>query len=123
MRMIALIGALILLGVWNAPGEADEMDRLIRDATSGTPQIRLQALQALGNSGDVRAVQPLLAALQDRDTTIRACAIAALQSLVRTLKGVYYTVAQWLEALLANLGVTVAPPPPEVEWTSDVRRI
>lgn len=123
MRMVTVIVALLLLGMWHAPGEADNLDRLLHDATSGTPHVRLKALQALGNSGDVRAVQPLLAALQDLDPTIRSCAIAALQSLVRTLQGVYDAVAQWLDALLASLGISVSPPPPEVEWTSHVRRI
>ena len=123
MRMVVLISTLLLFGIGIPHLEADDIDRLVHDATSGSRQERLQAFRALGNSGDPRALQPLLAALEDGDSTIRDGAIAALQSLVRTLKGLYHTIAQWIEELLVTLGVSPSPPPPEVEWTRHLRRI
>jgi hypothetical protein len=121
--LVALVSVLALIGVWVPPTVADDIDRLSREATSGSLQVRLRALQALGHSGDLRALQPLLMALHDDDTTIRACAIAALQSLVRALKGLYDTVAQWIEALLATLQSPAREPPPTVERTHQVRWI
>jgi hypothetical protein len=123
MRLVALISTLLLLGIGIPHLEADDLDRLIHDAASGSQQERLQALQALGNSGNPRALQPLLAALRDEDPTIRDGAIAALQLLVRTLRGLYHTIAQWIEELLVNLGVFPSPSPPEVEWTRHLCRI
>jgi hypothetical protein len=123
MRLVALISTLLLFGIGIPHLEANDIDRLIHDATSGSQQERLQALQALGNSGDPRALQPLLAALEDADPTIRDGAIVALQLLVRTLRGLYHTIAQWIKELLVDLGIFPSPPPPEAEWTRHLRRI
>jgi HEAT repeat protein len=110
MRVAAWITVLILIGMWAPKATADEIDRLIHAAASGSPQERLQALKALGDSGDLRALQPLLVALRDDNTTIRAGAIAALQVLARTLKGLYRMVARWIEELLLVLGGSSSPP-------------
>jgi hypothetical protein len=124
MRVIVL-GVLCLvlaLGVVVPSVTADEVDRWLHEATSTSPQIRLQALQALGRSGDIRALPPLLAALHDNDPTLRSCAIDALRSLARSLQGLYRTVAQWVEELLVTLGVTTPPEPP-TEWVQHLQRI
>jgi HEAT repeat protein len=99
------------------------MDRLIREATSAPLPVRQQALQALGNSGDLRALQPLLVALQDDSPTIRQCAAAALRALARTLQGVYQVVAHWIESVIIALGGSPPPEPPVVEKTLDVRHL
>ena len=117
MRAITVMVLFLMMGIGLPLAGADEIDRLVRDATSGSPQVRQQALKALGQSGDLRALQPLLAALRDDEPTIRDCAIAALQALARGLKAVYHTVAVWVEELLISLGVTSSPSPPAVEWT------
>jgi hypothetical protein len=123
MRLTRCLTLLILLGLWLPHAMADDLNRLLHDAASGSQAIRLQALQALGNSGDVRALQPLLTALDDRDPTIRSCAIAALRALARTLDGIYRTIAQWINTLLASLQIHTSPPPPEVEHTRHLRYI
>jgi HEAT repeat protein len=125
MRLTALVSCLILIGLWGwtPPAAADAMDRLIRDATSAPLPVRQQALQALGNSGDLRALQPLLVALQDDNPTIRQCAKSALQTLARTLQSAYQVVAQWIESLIIALGGTPAPEPPVVEKTLGVRHL
>ena len=103
---------------------ADEIDRLTTEATTGSYEVRLQALNALGKSGDMRALPPLLAAVKDQYATIRDQAIAALRALTQTLHGVYRAVAQWIKELLATLpSVLAPPPPPDVEWTRHVQPI
>lgn len=123
MRLVALISVMIVVGIGLPLVQADEMDHLIRDAISGSRQVRLQALTALGESGDLRALDPLLTALQDKDTVIRDRAMAALQSLLRTLKGLYGTLVQWIEKLLITLGVMPSPQLPELERTRHLRQI
>ena len=125
MRVTAcgVLCLVLALGVVVPSAAADEVDRWLRDTTSASPQIRLQALQALGQSGDIRALQPLLAALHDNDPTVRACAIAALRSLAHALRGLYRTVAQWVEELLASLSGSMIPPVPPTEWTRHPRYI
>ena len=125
MRPIALASVVILCGLWGGQSwaTADEMDRLITEATSGAYEVRLQALNALGKSGDIRALPPLLEAVKDQNATIREQAIAALRSLAQTFHGLYRAVARWIEELLATLQAAVAPPPPDVEWTRHLRYI
>ena len=127
MRLIFLLSILSICGLgggWSA-ATADEMDRLITEATTGSYEVRLQALKALGKSGDMRALPPLLAAVKDQNATIREQAVAALRALAQTLHGVYRAVAQWIRELLATLPSALAPPPPspDVEWTRHVQHI
>lgn len=117
MRLTRYLTPLIILGLWLPHAMADNFSRLLNDATSGPQEVRLQALQALGNSGDIRALQPLLTALDDQDPTIRSRAIAALRALARTLDGIYRTIVQWINTLVASLQIHTSPPPPEVERT------
>jgi HEAT repeat protein len=118
---------LILCSLWGEQSfaTADEIDRLITEATTGSYEVRLQALHALGKSGDIRALPPLLAALKDQNATIREQAIAALRSLAQALHGLYRTVARGIEELLATLQavLTPLPPPPDVERTRHWRYI
>jgi HEAT repeat protein len=102
---------------------ADEIDRLTTEATTGSYAVRLQALHALGKSGDIRALPPILAAVKDPNAAIRDQALAALRALAQSLHGVYRAVAQWIKELLATLPSVLAPPPPDVEWTRHVQHI
>ncbi len=125
IRFVPLISVLMLATAWCwAPQvAADDIDRLLRQATSGSHLVRLQALEALGQSGDVQALQPLLAALQDDNDTIRERAEAALRSLAHSLQGVYRVVAQWIKALLLTLNNEASSPPPPLEKTHVLRRL
>jgi HEAT repeat protein len=85
--------------------------------------VRLQALQALGKSGDIRALPPLLAAIKDQNATIREYAVAALRVLAQTLHSVYRAVTQWIREWLATLPNALAPPSPDIEWTRHIQHI
>jgi HEAT repeats len=124
MRATVLLSLLSVFILGSSVASASEVERWLRDATSPDVQVRLQALRALGASGDIRAVKPLLTALHDDNATIRDCAVAALRSLVQALQGAYATVVQWIEELLTTLGgATTAPPPPAGEKTGLLRYI
>ncbi len=88
---IALLAALIAmvsmgLAPSSAMAEHKDIERLIQDATSASGAKRLQAVEALGNSGDLRALQPLLSLLHDADPSIREYALKALQMLTQSLR-------------------------------------
>ena len=125
MRATVFLSLLSVFILSSSIASASDIERWLRDASSPKLQVRLQALRALGESGDIRAVKPLLTALHDDNSTIRECAVAALRSLVLALQGAYDTVVQWIEGLLATLGgsTTTAPPPPPVEKTGRLRYI
>ena len=113
MRRKVIASLFFVLALGLSVATADEVERWLRDARSPVLQVRLHALRVLGDSGDVRAISPLLTALRDENSTIRDCAVAALHALVRTLQGIYTTVAQWIAELLTTLeGSTITPPPP-----------
>jgi hypothetical protein len=123
IRLAAFISCL-LVGVawgWTTEATADDIDRFIQDATSASPLVRQQALEALGNSGDPRALQPLLAALHDDSPSMRQCAVAALRTLSRTLKGVYRIMARWIDNLIITLGGEPPTNPPVVEKTLNMQ--
>lgn len=65
------------------PGSLEHFDwaSLLETATTGAPHERWQAIEILGELGDVRAVPSLLRALADRRGTVRPC--LAAQSLGR----------------------------------------
>jgi HEAT repeat protein len=108
---------------FSSVASANEIERWLRDAASPGLQVRLQALRALGDSGDIRAVPPLLTALRDDNPTIRDCAVAALRSLARALQGVYDAIAQWIARLLTSFDESTTAPSPPVEKTQHLRYI
>jgi hypothetical protein len=120
MRFVVLTSILIVLSLWGwrSTAGAEDIERLLQDATAGSQEERLQALQELGKSGDIRALPVLLQAAQEPNPTIRDHAITALRTLIQTLQGVYRTVARWVEQFLATLEEVLAPQPaPDIEWT------
>ncbi|PON14859.1 hypothetical protein C2W62_26870 [Candidatus Entotheonella serta] len=130
--LAVLLAALIaIFSVVLAPGsaltepDAIAIERLIQDATGTTgvtPVKRIQAVKALGNSGDLRALSPLLGLLDDVDPSIRKHAIEALQMLTQRLKQIYTHLAQWIDNLLLRLDIYLAPEPP-IERTQHQRII
>ena len=117
-----LLVCLVLLGAggWLSNAAAADIDQYIKDAASGSQAERLLALDALGSSGELRALPALVAAAQDPDPTIRERARLALQTLVDRLRGMYQTVAQWIDTFLVTLGWHTSPPLP-VEKTQHTR--
>jgi len=66
---------LVVLAVLVVPAVADEVDNLILDLKYGSDDVRKDAVVALGESGDPRAVDPLIDALNDwvvREVAARA---------------------------------------------------
>jgi hypothetical protein len=92
--------------------EMDHVERLIQDAISASGSKRLQAVEALGHSGDLRALQPLLDLLHDVDPSVREQASKALRTLVQSLRQIYTHLAQWIDSLLLWLDIYLAPDPP-----------
>lgn len=125
MRVIACVGLALVLGMCAvaSAATADDITRWSHEAVSGSQEARVQAIKALGASGDVRAVQPLVTALHDKNTTIREHAHAALRSLTQALRKVYRTVAIWIDTLLMSLGFETTAPFPPVEKTRRVQHL
>lgn len=82
---------------------ADQLRPLIDDLKSADVETALKAITQLGESGDLRAVSPLLDALRDERDVVRQSAAEALQHLVRALDDVYIVVKRWLQALINKL--------------------
>jgi HEAT repeats len=82
---------------------ADQLRPLINDLKSADVETALQAITELGESGDIRAVSPLLDALRDERDVVRQSAAEALQHLVQALDDVYIVVKRWLQALINKL--------------------
>jgi HEAT repeat protein len=57
----------------------------------------------LGESGDIRAVPPLLEALRDKRGVVRQYTVEALQHLVQALDDGYIVVKRWLQSLINKL--------------------
>jgi len=117
MLRIALVATFsTAIGVGLAPcsaiAEPDHIERLIQDAKSTSGSKRLQAVEALGQSGDLRALQPLLDLLHDVEPTVRDHALKALKTLTQSLRQIYTHLAQWIDALLLRLDIYLAPDPP-----------
>jgi HEAT repeat protein len=83
--------------------EADQLRPLINDLQSVDTETALKAIKGLGESGDIRAVPPLLSALRDERGVVRQYAVEALQHLVRTLDKVYFVAKRWLQSLIDQL--------------------
>jgi len=87
---------------------------------SGLRQVRQAAAQSLGQSGDPRAVEPLIHALGDRDNNVRQAAAQALRQLgnartvdplIRALENWSMDVRQEAAQVLGQLGDTRAVGP------------
>ena len=116
---VLLASYLCLTGVLVGLPQSDAADfgQLVHEATSGSQSERLEALKTLGDSGDPRALQPLLTAVRDDDPTIRDCAQAALQALSDSLHGLYRVVAKWIDTFLITLGAYTSPSLPVEDTT------
>jgi hypothetical protein len=97
-----MLGVLLIWGTIEL-SHADELKRFVNDLKSADAQIRMTAIQRLGESGDIRAVPPLLAALNDENVLVRKYAIEALQRLVSILDDVHGIVKRWLQTLIKSL--------------------
>jgi HEAT repeats len=83
--------------------DADQLRPLINDLKSADTQAALKAVHGLGDSGDIRAMSPLLDALHDERDVVRQYAVEALQHLVRALDNVYIVTKRWLQSLIDQL--------------------
>lgn len=127
MRVIVCVGLALVLGSWTGASASttttDEIERWSQQAVSGPQVARIQAIDALGRSSDLRAVQPLVVALYDTNVAIRERAKAALHTLAQALRKIYRVVATWIDTLLMALEHETAAPPPPVEKTQRVYRL
>ncbi len=119
--VLLMLLAVISTGFSARSAAAEPMAHLIRDAHSASGAKRLQAVEALGKSGDLRALQPLLGLLHDADPSIRDYALKALNALTQSLRQIYTHLAQWIDNLRLRLEMDLAPEPP-VERTQ-ARRV
>ena len=97
-----MLGLFLILGTIEL-SHADELKRFVDDLKSADAQTRTMAIQRLGESGDIRAVQPLLAALSDENALVRKYALDALQRLVSVLDDIHGVVKRWLQTLIKSL--------------------
>ncbi|HSF31406.1 MAG TPA: HEAT repeat domain-containing protein [Candidatus Tectomicrobia bacterium] len=95
--------AALLLASAISPVYADQLRPLIDDLQAKETDTTLKAIKGLGESGDLRAVPPLLDALYDHRGVVRRHALEALHHLVQTLDEVYIVVKRWLQSLLNKL--------------------
>jgi HEAT repeat protein len=97
-----LLGLLLLTGGidWSY---ADQLQPLLDDFASTDMDTRLRAIKSLGESGEIRAVPPLIAALNDEHDVVRQYAAEALQELARVLDDVYVGIKRWLQSLINKL--------------------
>ena len=113
--------AALLLTHTSSLADVDQLRSLIDDLNSADTETALNAIKGLGESGDIRAVPPLLKALHDEHSVVRQYTVEALQHLVRTLDDVYIVVKRWLQSLINQLrhdptdGVITA-----TQWTLDL---
>ena len=101
-RLWILLAALLLTSDIS-PAGAERLRPLLDDLKSADVETALKAISELGESGDIRAVSPLLDALRDERAAVRQSAAEALQHLVRALDDVYSVVKRWLQALINKL--------------------
>jgi HEAT repeat protein len=97
-----LLVALLLTSV-SGLAFADQLQPLLNDLKSSDTKTTLKAIKGLGESGDIRAVPPLLDALRDKRGVVRQYAAEALQNLARSLDEMYVVVKRWLQSLINNL--------------------
>jgi HEAT repeat protein len=96
---------LVALSLMQGTGLADasQLRPLINDLKSADTATALKAVKGLGESGDIRAVPPLLGALGDERDVVRQYAVEALQHLVQALDNVYIVAKRWLQSLIDQL--------------------
>jgi HEAT repeat protein len=97
-----LLAALLLTSTIDL-AYADELRPLINDLKSADTPTALKAITGLRESGDIRAVPPLLTALRDERGVVRQAAVEALQHLVRALDDVHIIIKRWLQSLINKL--------------------
>lgn len=100
--ILVFLTALLLTHITGL-ADADQLRPLIDDLQSADTETVLKAIKGLGESGDIRAVPSLLAALRDERGVVRQYTIEALQHLVRTLDNVYLVAKRWLQSLIDQL--------------------
>jgi HEAT repeat protein len=100
--ILGFLAALLLMPI-SALADADRLQPLLNDLQSADMATTLKAIKGLGESGDIRAVPPLLSAIGDEHGVVRQYAIEALQHLVRTLDNVYLVAKRWLQSLIDQL--------------------
>ena len=100
--LLVCLAALLLTHITGL-ADADQLRPLLNDLQSADTETTLKAIKRLGESGDIRAVPPLLAAFRDERGVVRQYAIEALQQLVRTLDNVYLVAKRWLQSLINQL--------------------
>ena len=104
MRTVSsLLLGLLLLTCGIELSHADRLQPLLDDMASADMDTRLKAITSLGESGEIRAVSPLIAALNDEHEVIRQYAAKALQNLARALDDAYVVVKRWLQFLINKL--------------------
>ncbi len=78
-KMIVSVVTVVCIGMGPAIRvRADDVDDLIAQVQSSERKVRDEAVRALGNSEDDRAVEPLMTALQDPVAAVRRTAAYAL---------------------------------------------
>jgi HEAT repeat protein len=82
---------------------AGQLRPLINDLKAGDTQTVLKAIKGLGESGDIRAVLPLLDALRDEHGVVRQYTVEALRYLVRALDDVHIVTKRGLQSLIDKL--------------------
>ncbi len=85
VRVAAAVGAALLLLLLTAtPAAADNVDKLIKDLSSGSDyKIRLSAAASLAKLGDERAIPAFIKALdKDKEKTVRGAAAVGLGKVV-----------------------------------------
>ena len=97
-----LLAALVLTNIGGL-AYAGQLQPLINDLQSADTKTVLKAIKGLGESGDIRAVPPLLGALRDERGVVRQYAVEAMQHLVRALDDAYLVVKRWLQSLINKL--------------------
>lgn len=81
-RRAALVSLFVTLATAPAWGKPAALDELIEQLRSGKDfRVRVQAALQLGKSMSPQAFAPLVAALDDANASVRAAAVAALESL------------------------------------------
>jgi HEAT repeat protein len=100
--ILVFLAALLLTPITGL-ADADQLRPLLNDLQSADTETTLKAIKGLGESSDIRAVPPLLAALRDEHSIVQQYAIEALQHLVRTLDNVYFVAKRWLQSLIDQL--------------------
>jgi HEAT repeat protein len=100
--LLVFLAALLLTSITGL-ADANQLRPLLNDLQSADTETTLKAIKGLGESGDIHAVPPLLAALRDERGVVRLYAIEALQHLVRTLDNVYLVAKRWLQSLIDQL--------------------